>query len=303
MLITVHPHARAKQPASIDTPQRLDWAAAVLARHDLTPTLVDAPATHAQLQAAHDPAYLRGLRALSARGRPALLDPELVVDEHTWPAAVAAAGAVCAGVDHALDAGEWTLHLSRPGSHHAGPGYALGFCVINNLAVGARHALSCGLERVAILDFDVHHGNGTQDIFWTCGQVLCVSMHQHPFFPGTGSPDQTGAGAGRNTTLNLPLAAGAGGREAVEQWRRGLEATVRFAPQLALIQAGLDAHHKDWTSQTRLDAEAFYAIAVLTAQALDSIAAPAVIELGGGYTEDAIRGGLGALLLGWEGKL
>jgi acetoin utilization deacetylase AcuC-like enzyme len=152
------------------------------------------PASREQVERCHEPHYLDALAALE---RPTLLDPDTVASETSWEAALLAAGCTLAAVDRGGFA------LVRPPGHHALPGRAMGFCLIDNVAVAARYAqVELGIRRVAIVDWDVHHGNGTQDIFWDDDSVLFVSMHQWPFYPGSGGP-----GEGNQTTVNVPLPA------------------------------------------------------------------------------------------------
>jgi acetoin utilization deacetylase AcuC-like enzyme len=303
---TIHPGALTAPTRSIDMPDRLIWAVEVLDRRGATRIDENHSADLATLERAHDPMYLHGLRALSARGEEARLDPELTVDGNTFAQASSAAGAFCAETQRAVDQGPAELRFaaSRPGSHHASRDFAMGLCLVNNLAVAACYALDeLGLEHVAILDFDAHHGNGTQQIFWREPRVLTISMHQFPFFPGTGGSDEVGAGPGRGTNLNLPLAAGRDGRVAVPNWDRALDRMLAFAPQLVLCEAGFDAHSKDWTSELNFDDETFLTIGQRTATALAALNCPAVFELGGGYVSEAVSGGLNALIDGLGGPV
>ena len=141
----------------------------------------------------------------------------------SWEAASLASGAACSAVESAL-AGETAFAVARPPGHHAGRDYGMGFCLTNHAAVAAGHALSRGLEKVAILDWDVHHGNGTQDIFYGDGRVLYLSVHQSPFYPGTGEAGEVGEGEGRGFTANVPLPAGSGEDALRGGLRRGLPA-------------------------------------------------------------------------------
>ena len=213
------------------------------------------PASREQLLRVHDRAYLDRIEAaVPARGLLHLED-DITLSPMSWQAALHAAGAVVNGVDLVM-AGEAenAFCAIRPPGHHAMRNRAMGFCIFNNIAVGAAHALAHhGLARVAIVDFDVHHGNGTEDIVRDDARILFCSTFQHPFYPGCG------ADSGNEHVINVPLAAGTGGeafRQAVsEHW---LPALHQFRPQLLLISAGFDAHLEDDMAMLRLK-EADYA--------------------------------------------
>lgn len=150
------------------------------------------------------------------------------------------------GVDYALEQDQPAVAFVRPPGHHAERNRAMGFCVYNNAAVAATHALSHGLERVVVIDYDVHHGNGTQSIFYDDPRVLYISTHQYPFYPGTGAVSEIGNGAGTGFTFNIPLEAGAGDADLDLMFRRlVLPVTQEFQPQLIILSAGFDAHVDD----------------------------------------------------------
>ncbi len=207
--------------------------------------------TREQLLRVHDAEYIDALEAgVPETGRWATLDGgDTYVGEHSLKAAQRAAGAVILGVDLVLENSTHTAFCAvRPPGHHAGRDYGMGFCLFNNVAVGAAHALEVhGLSRVAIVDFDVHHGNGTEDIFRDDGRVLFCSSFQHPFYPHTGADTRS------ENVLNLPLPRdtdGAALRSAVEQrWLPALEA---FQPELILVSAGFDGHLEDDMANFRL---------------------------------------------------
>jgi acetoin utilization deacetylase AcuC-like enzyme len=202
--------------------------------------------------------------------------------------ALLAAGATVVAVDHALDAREPAFAFVRPPGHHAERDRAMGFCLFNNIAVAAAHALSRGLSRVAIVDIDVHHGNGTQWIFYDDPRVLYVSTHQFPFYPGTGAADEVGTGRGEGYTVNVPLEAGATDGD----YFRVYEAIVapvlqQFQPELLLISAGFDAHHDDPLASMRLTTAGYGAIV----RALRAWAPPGVVAAvtEGGYDLAALE--------------
>lgn len=210
----------------------------------------DAPlVTRQQLLRVHDAAYVDEIFAVAEREERVWLDPDTFMTPATLPAARRAAGAVIRGVDLVMKGDHRAAFCCvRPPGHHAERNRAMGFCIFNNIAVGAAHALAAhGLQRVAIVDFDVHHGNGTEDIFRDEPRVLLCSTFQHPFYPFTGE------GAVGAHIVDVPLAAGADGdafREAVNtHW---LPSLASFAPELILISAGFDAHREDDMAGLRL---------------------------------------------------
>ena len=206
-------------------------------------TRFDAPlATDEQLERVHPAEYVRAIREVAPQSGTVHLDPDTAMNPYSLNAALRAAGAAVLGVDLVLS-GKFTSSFSsvRPPGHHACAARPMGFCIFNNVAVAARHALAAhGLERVAIVDFDVHHGNGTEDIFEGDERVLMVSTFQHPFYPYSGTERPA-----RNM-VNVPLAAGAGSREFREAVREAwVPALDAFSPQLILFSAGFDAHAED----------------------------------------------------------
>ena len=224
-------------------------------------------ATRAQVERCHQPAYLDRLAALEA---PTLLDPDTVASATSLEAALLAAGCALEAVDRGGFA------LVRPPGHHALPGRAMGFCLIDNVAIGARYAQAeLGIGRVAVVDWDVHHGNGTQEMFWDDDSVLFVSMHQWPFYPGSGAP-----GEGNATTVNVPLPAGSGDEDYLTAFEETVGPAVRsFEPDLVLVSAGFDAHIDDPLAGMRVTAEGFRELARHTAALGPRVAA--VLE--GGY--------------------
>jgi acetoin utilization deacetylase AcuC-like enzyme len=228
---------------------------------------VERRATDEQLLRSHTQSHLALLRAVEG---PTMLDGDTVASETSWEAARLAAGIALEAVDRGGFA------LVRPPGHHAPADRAMGFCLLNNAAVAARYAQAeLGLERVAILDFDVHHGNGTEAIFHGDDTVLYVSLHQWPFYPGTGGP-----GTSDGTTLNIPLAAGAGDAEYRAAFDELVEPAVRdFQPELLLVSAGFDAHLEDPLAEMTVSREGFRDLAARCARLAPRLAA--VLE--GGY--------------------
>jgi acetoin utilization deacetylase AcuC-like enzyme len=203
-------------------------------------------ATREALLAVHSAAHCDAMAAIAGEARALDLEGDTFCSPDSYDVALLAAGAVCVGVDHALHGRGPALALVRPPGHHAERDRAMGFCLFNNVAVGAAYARTRGLSRVAIVDIDVHHGNGTQWIFYEDPSVFYLSIHQHPFYPGTGAANETGRGAGAGTTLNLPLEAGATDADYDRLFREAINpALAEFAPEMLFVSAGFDAHARD----------------------------------------------------------
>jgi acetoin utilization deacetylase AcuC-like enzyme len=208
-------------------------------------------ATGDELSAVHAPDYVRAIAETA--GHAVRLDPDTFTSPDSYDVAALAAGAVLTGVDHTLAGSGPALALVRPPGHHAERDRAMGFCLFNNVAVAAAYARSKGLGRVAIVDFDVHHGNGTQWIFYADPNVLYVSTHQFPYYPGTGAATEAGHGKGAGATVNLPLEGGATDADYDLVFRSGVEPVLgEFAPDLILVSAGFDVHARDPLAQMRV---------------------------------------------------
>ena len=292
---------------SVEVPERL--AAALEGAERARTSGVDldlgssAPAPREALEAVHAPAYLDGLRALSERGG-GYLDGDTATNAHSWEAAVLASGAAMQAVKGTMEGETPSLAIVRPPGHHAGADYAMGFCLLNHAAVAAAHARSLGAERVAILDWDVHHGNGTQDIFYDREDVLYLSVHRSPFYPGTGRPDEVGRGRGRGFTVNVPLPARSGADRYAAAFSGVLLPALReFEPEVVVVSAGYDAHRDDPLGGMGLDetffGEAAAAVAALTRE-VPGCAPPALV-LEGGYNLSALSGCVEATVRGIDG--
>ncbi len=247
-----------------------------------------------QLERVHRPAMIdRVLAAVPAQGH-AWIDGDTVVSPGSREAALCAAGAVCAAVDMVLtEAIPRAFCAVRPPGHHAEPDRAMGFCLFNNVAIGAAHALAVhGLPRVAIVDFDVHHGNGTQAAFAREPRVLFASSHQAPFYPGTGAASETGVG----NLVNMPLRAGAGSSEFRAAWEgRFFNRLAAFHPSLILISAGFDAHRRDPLAGLELGEEDYAWITRRLREIADeSCDGRMVSALEGGYDLDALAASVAA---------
>jgi acetoin utilization deacetylase AcuC-like enzyme len=206
-------------------------------------TVPPRPATREELLRVHSAAHVDALGRLA--GRAAAIDADTFTSPESFEIALLAAGAAVQAAEHALDTRDTAFALVRPPGHHAERDTAMGFCLFNNVAIAAAAAIARGLSRVAIVDIDVHHGNGTQWMFYDDPRVLYVSTHQFPFYPGTGAADEIGTGPGRHFTVNVPLEAGATDADYVHSYLGVRTVLEQFVPQLLLISAGFDAHEDD----------------------------------------------------------
>ena len=284
--------------APAEHPERAERLLAVRAGLELAATSLGSPhsyvrlsvsdASDEQLARVHEPRYIESLGHLA--GRSGFLDSDTYLSPRSVAAARRAAGSTVALVD-ALHEGALRvgLALPRPPGHHALADRAMGFCLLNNVAVAAAHARAKGRARVLVLDWDVHHGNGTESMFYDDPSVLFVSLHQYPNYPGTGAATDVGVGDGRGRSVNLPLLPG--GTDAV--YAAAFERVVlpiveQFAPDFALVSCGFDAHERDRLAQMSLSSAAFGAMTTSLLQTLDA-SCPLGLVLEGGYDLEALR--------------
>ncbi|MCW5892930.1 MAG: histone deacetylase [bacterium] len=256
------------------------------------------PATEAEIAQVHTPALVDRVAATAGRAH-TMFDPDTHASARSWEAARLATGGLLelcdAVVDGAVDNG---MALVRPPGHHAERDRAMGFCFFNNVAIAATHLRRRGLERVVVIDWDLHHGNGTQHLFEADPDVLYVSTHQWPWYPGTGAADEVGSGAGAGRTLNLPLSAGFGDAELARAFREAVLPVCRqFRPDFVLVSAGFDCDLRDPLGGLAVTPGGIAAMAGVCRQIAEETAGgriAAVLE--GGYALDALVDGVDTVL-------
>lgn len=278
-------------PDHPESPERLRALHGHLEREGLlaqTTALEAREASDDDLHLCHTRAYLAAVRKDLARRAPMLSTGDTHLSPHADSSARRAAGAAMAAVDAVLSGKVRNAFAAvRPPGHHATLSRGMGFCLYNNVAIAARHARRrWGIERILIVDWDVHHGNGTQDIFYDDPSVFFFSTHQAPWYPGTGWPDETGDGPARGTTMNCPFPAGAGRREILGAFRRKLQpAMEQFRPELVLVSAGFDSREGDPLGLLRLRDEDFAEMTRIVLEIADRWAAGRLVSvLEGGYS-------------------
>jgi acetoin utilization deacetylase AcuC-like enzyme len=250
--------------------------------------LAPRPATLEELGAVHDRDHIE--RIAGTAGRAAMLDPDTFTSPESYELARLAAGAALVGVDHAMAGGGPALVLVRPPGHHAERERAMGFCLFNNVAVAAAYARAKGASRVTVVDIDVHHGNGTQQIFEDDQSVLYVSTHQYPCYPGTGAVTEVGFGTGRGRTVNVPIEPGAGDDDYAHVLARVVVPILTaFAADLTILSVGYDAHVQDPLAQMQVTTDGYRAmLATLRATADATSGGRLVVVTEGGYDLPAL---------------
>ncbi len=286
-------------PGHAESPARRDALMAELGRAPLAGLTIETPraATTAEIEAVHSAAYRAKLAALD--GHYADLDPDTALSPGSLEAATLAAGAAVGAVEAVMTgSADNAFALVRPPGHHARPDRAMGFCLLNNAAIAAESARRAGAERVLIVDWDVHHGNGTQEIFQARDDVLYMSVHQFPFYPGTGAAGEVGVGAGRGATVNCALPGGQTDADyGVVFHDLFLPVGRAFAPDLIIVSAGFDAHARDPLAGMRVSERGFAAMGSALAElAAGACGGKLVLLLEGGYDLAALAASVRASL-------
>ncbi|HEU5097548.1 MAG TPA: histone deacetylase [Roseiflexaceae bacterium] len=301
-IVTNPLHALHDEPSHEEQAARLQAIDAAIDASGLRADMLELAATEVregQILAVHQPMLLEIIRA-TARHGPSWIGMDTYTTPGSWDAARMAAGAALHATQAVL-AGQASnaFALIRPPGHHATPSQPMGFCLLNNIAIAARHATDAlGVARVAIVDFDVHHGNGTQDCFYDDGQVFFCSTHASPLYPGTGAADEAGIEDGYGTTLNLPLPYGTGDVGFGLLFDQVVLPALRsFAPELILVSAGYDAHWDDPLGPLSLSINGFAGLTQrLVGLATEICGGKIVFVLEGGYSKPALAGGVVASL-------
>jgi len=257
-------------------------------------------ATFEEIATNHSPRYVEAI-ASTAGHRQTYLDPDTSTCADSWDASTAAVGGLLNLVDAVVEGRVRNgFGLVRPPGHHAVWDRAMGFCIFNNVAIAARHAMSRhAMERIAIVDWDLHHGNGTQSSFYDDPRVLFISTHQYPHYPGSGSVQETGRGKGEGYTINVPLSPGAGDLEYVAIFHKLVAPVLRiFKPELVLVSAGFDAHERDPLGGMGITAQGYeQMVRILMRAAAEICSGRLVLTLEGGYDLHALRESIASVLL------
>ena len=253
-------------------------------------------ATPEEITLVHSPALIAQIQVVAKKGG-GWLDADTVMSGDSYQVALWAAGGMLRALEAVMDGGNPVFALVRPPGHHATHSQSMGFCLFNNIAIAARQALQkYGLERIAIIDFDVHHGNGSQDTFYNEPRVLYISTHESPLYPGTGSIEETGSGDGSGTTINIPLPAGSGDAEYITAFEQIIAPAVRrFAPQMILVSAGYDPHWSERLSMMEVSVSGFARmLGIIRDLANELCPSRLILSLEGGYPLDALAYSVGA---------
>ncbi|WP_435159663.1 histone deacetylase family protein [Haladaptatus sp. DFWS20] len=279
-----------------ENPDRLRAIRQALTRKHGVEYIDPVPATEAEVTAVHDAAYVEEFREFCANGG-GNWDPDTVAVSETWDAALQSSGLACWSARRALagdDGRDTPFALGRPPGHHAVGDDAMGFCFFNNAAVAAQSVIYRDeAKRVAIFDWDVHHGNGTQDIFYDDENVFYASIHEEGLYPGTGEIEEIGEADGKGMTLNVPLPAGSGDPEYRTTFDELVApAIVEFDPDLLLVSAGFDAHRHDPISRMRVSTEGYGMLTARVRAVGDEVDAPLGFVLEGGYGLDTLSDGV-----------
>jgi acetoin utilization deacetylase AcuC-like enzyme len=291
-----HPENRRRITAIEEAMSDRDW---------LGMELVEASAaTREQLERAHSTTHVDSVEELSERGG-GPIDLDTVVSAGSWEAALHAAGGAVQAAECLVSDGGFAFCGLRPPGHHAERDRAMGFCLFNNVAIASAHAIAeLGVERVLILDWDVHHGNGTEEIFYGSSQVLYSSIHQSPLYPGTGAATDLGSGDGEGYTVNLPVPPGAGADEFLSLVQGIVVPIAReWSPGLLCISAGYDAHRDDPLANCELEDAAYGDMAATFRRLGAELGVPVLICLEGGYSLGALSRSVVKTLEGFSGEL
>ncbi|WP_435334751.1 histone deacetylase family protein [Haloarchaeobius sp. TZWWS8] len=283
-------------PRHPETPDRLRAIREGLKRKHGVEYVDTEPVAVSSVEAVHDAEYVESLREFCADGG-GDWDPDTTAVEDSWDAILQSAGLAQWAATEALDGEQGRdtpFALGRPPGHHAVYDDAMGFCFVNNVAVAAQYALDeRDTERVAIVDWDVHHGNGTQDIFYDRGDVFFSSIHEEGLYPGTGTVSETGEGDGEGATMNVPLPAGAGTADYLSVFEECIEPAIeRFDADLLLVSAGFDAHRHDPISRMRVSSEGYALFTDRLRDLCDRVGMPIAFVLEGGYGLDVLAEGV-----------
>ncbi len=277
-------------PFHVETPRRLEAIYRALDELEGYERIASRPATVEEVAEVHDLSYIKRIEATA--GRSVQLDPDTATSPRTYEIALLAAGGLLKAVEEVMEGRlSNAFALIRPPGHHAERSRAMGFCIFNNVAIAARYAMKrYGVERVLIVDWDLHHGNGTQNAFWKEKEVLYFSTHQYPYYPGTGHYTEVGEGEGKGYTVNCPLRVGCTDSDYANIYRHLLRPIAeQFKPQLILVSAGFDIYHLDPLGGMKVTEEGFARLTDLLLEMAGEVCdGRLVITLEGGYHLEGI---------------